>query len=45
MRPQTLLREAFASMPVHMITLEAEGSTIACGAVASAEQQAAGFQC
>jgi zinc transport system permease protein len=41
------LREAFASMPVHMITLEAEGRTIALRVrVASTpEQQAAGFQC
>ena len=41
------LREAFASMPVHMITLEADGRTIALRVrVASTpEQQAAGFQC
>ena len=40
-------REAFASMPVHMITLEAGGRSIAVRVrvAATAEQQAAGFQC
>ncbi len=40
-------REAFASMPVHMITLEADGRSIAVRVrvAATPEQQAAGFQC
>jgi zinc transport system permease protein len=40
-------REAFASMPVHMITLEVDGRSIALRVrvAVTAEQQAAGFQC
>jgi zinc transport system permease protein len=40
-------REVFASMPVRMITLEVDGRSIALRVrvAATAEQQAAGFQC
>jgi len=40
-------REAFASMPTQMVTLEAGGRSIAARVrvAATAEQQAAGFQC